>query len=144
MKLAPSCTRGANLFSDPCALPGVREEAAREFCHRWLAAWTGNHPELLIRFYAPGAYYSDPARPGGLRGHDEILPYFRKLLAKYPDWTWEPREVFPIERGFVLKWLAAVPTPRGDVTAEGLDLVEVDGEAIARNEVYFDSRVLGP
>jgi len=26
-------------------------EQAKEFCERWLPAWTGNRPDLLISFY---------------------------------------------------------------------------------------------
>jgi len=40
-------------------------EAARAFAARWLPAWTGNDPERLVAFYAPGATYIDPAVPRG-------------------------------------------------------------------------------
>ena len=43
-------------------------KAAQELCGRWLAAWTGNRPDVLIDFYSSDAFYSDPARWAGLRG----------------------------------------------------------------------------
>jgi len=113
-------------------------KAAQELCGRWLPAWTGNQPDSLIDFYAVDAFYRDPARPGGLRGHAEILPYFKRLLAQNPRWTWEPMELFPTEKGFTAKWKATIPVGGKVVTEYGMDIVEVSGGKIVRNEVYFD------
>ncbi|SRR5579872_3066269 len=107
------------------------------FCHDWLAAWTGNAPEKLWDFYTDDAYYSDPARPDGLRGA-EILPYFRKLLAQNPHWIWRADEIIPTAQGFCLKWRATIPNGNGTVEAVGLDIVELRVGKISRNEVYFD------
>lgn len=109
------------------------------FCSRWLPAWTGDRPEALIEFYAEDALYLDPARPQGIRGRERLLEYFRKLLARNPAWEWRALEVFPTEQGFVLKWQADIPVPRGSVRVQGLDIVELRGERIVRNEVYFDT-----
>jgi steroid delta-isomerase-like uncharacterized protein len=108
------------------------------FCNQWLAAWTGNQPEKLISFYSEDAFYSDPANSGGLRGHSEILPYFQKLLAKNPDWIWKALEIIPTEKGFTLKWRAAVPVKEKTLQLVGLDIVELRDGKIMRNEVYFD------
>ena len=35
-------------------------EKAKEFCEKWLAAWTGNRPEYLVSFYSDDAFCSDP------------------------------------------------------------------------------------
>lgn len=120
----------------------MQQEEARAFCQRWLAAWTGNQPERLLQFYAEDAYYRDPARPGGLHGHAEMRPYFVKLLAANPTWKWEPLEVFPTERGFTLKWQAAIPMNERTVVEIGLDIVELADGLVTRNEVYFDRLAL--
>jgi SnoaL-like domain len=120
----------------------MQHDEAREFCQTWLAAWTGNQLERLLGFYAEDAFYRDPARPGGLRGHAEMRPYFVKLLAANPTWTWEPLEIFPTERGFSLKWQAAIPQGDRTVVEIGLDIVELADGRITRNEVYFDRLAL--
>jgi hypothetical protein len=107
------------------------------FCHEWLAAWTGNRPDLLLSFYAEDAFYSDPARPR-LKGHGALLPYFQKLLFKNPDWIWKALEVIPTEKGFTLKWEASIPLKEKIVRRVGLDIVECKKGKITRNEVYFD------
>jgi hypothetical protein len=120
----------------------MQHDEARAFCQQWLTAWTGNQPEQLLGFYAEDAFYRDPARPGGLQGHAEMRPYFVKLLAANPTWTWEPLEVFPTERGFSLKWQAAIPMGDRTVVEIGLDIVELADGRITRNEVYFDRMAL--
>ena len=112
---------------------------ARVFAERWLPAWTGNDPERLASFYSEDAIYLDPARPDGVKGKPAILEYFRKLLARYPDWVWTQIEGIPMEGGFLNKWLARIPN--GDKTLEivGVCFVQLDEAGkIRRNEVYFD------
>ncbi|MFW9799197.1 MAG: nuclear transport factor 2 family protein [Candidatus Thorarchaeota archaeon] len=114
------------------------EKDALEFCKEWLSAWTGNQPEKLIEFYTKDAFYKDPANPNGLKGHDEILPYFRKLLERNPEWKWEVVEVYPTKNGFTFKWRAEIPVGSKVIEEEGVDIVEILFRKISRNEVYFD------
>jgi len=108
------------------------------FCQNWLTSWTGNNPEKLISFYSKTAYYQDPANPKGLKGHEEIFPYFKKLLAGNPKWIWQMTEAYPTEKGFILKWKATIPVKSEEITEYGMDIVELKGDKIIRNEVYFD------
>ncbi len=110
----------------------------QQFCNDWLNSWTGNKPEDLLKFYTPDAFYSDPANPEGLKGHDAMRPYFSKLLAKNPEWKWTATEIFAIEKGFTLKWQANIPVNGRELILQGLDIVEMQGGQISRNEVYFD------
>ncbi|HPA72135.1 MAG TPA: nuclear transport factor 2 family protein [Spirochaetota bacterium] len=116
--------------------------AAVALCDRWLPAWTGNTPSHLITFYAQDAFYSDPTVKNGLKGRDALLPYFTKLLGNNPEWKWTREEVFPAEKGFTLKWKAVIPVRGAEIVEYGLDIVEVKGGLITRNEVYFDTRAL--
>ena len=109
-----------------------------KFCNEWLEHWTGNMPEKLIMFYTEDALYIDPANRDGLHGHEEILPYFEKLLAANPDWTWKPLEIIPTEEGCILKWECAIPVGERIINEKGLDIVELRGQRVSRNEVYFD------
>jgi hypothetical protein len=111
---------------------------AFDFCSRWLPLWTDNRPEVLIEMYTEDALYRDPARPQGVEGRAALLDYFRKLLARNPDWVWTADEVYPIEGGFTLRWKATIPAGSQVVETTGLDLVFVDDGRISRNEVYFD------
>lgn len=115
---------------------------AMAFCDRWLPLWTGNRPEDLAAIYAPDAFYRDPAKPEGIQGRAALLPYFRKLLATFPDWSWKADEVFPLDGGFVLRWQANIPVGGKVIVETGLDLVLVRGELVLRNEVYFDRAAL--
>lgn len=112
---------------------------AEKFCHNWLPAWSGNNPENLIEFYSPDSYYSDPVVKQGLNGHDEILPYFKKLLKNNPGWCWIYKEIFPTDKGFILKWKVTIPVGGIEVIEFGMDIVEIVNKHITRNEVYFDT-----
>ena len=116
----------------------MKKEEILDFCGKWLPAWHGNRPSDLIEFYSDDALYIDPANKAGLKGRGQILPYFKKLLAANPDWTWEPIDVFPTDLGFVAKWKAIIPVGSKVITECGMDIVEMQGEQIRKNEVYFD------
>jgi SnoaL-like domain len=117
-------------------------EKAMDFCNRWLPAWSGNRPDVLISFYAKDAFYSDPFLPQGLKGSDKILAYFKKFISFYPDWKYNAVEIFPTEKGFTLKWKVTLPVKNDTIVAYGLDIVETANDKIKRNEVYFDTASL--
>ena len=109
-----------------------------DLCDAWLAAWTGDRPDHLLSFFAPDAVYRDPATRGPLTGHAALGPYFRKLLARNPDWRWTRRELIPTAAGFTLNWRAAIPVGDTLIEEDGLDIVELRAGLITPNEVYFD------
>jgi hypothetical protein len=126
-------------------MPGLNAldaHEAREFAERWLPAWTGNDPERLASFYADDAYYADPAIPNGVRGRAHLLAYFRKLLARYPDWVWTQRGSIPLADGFLNEWHASIPVGPGRVELDGVCTVQLRANLIYRNEVYFDRSAL--
>jgi len=117
----------------------MTKEQAREFASIWLPAWTGNNPEKLVGFYSDDVLYLDPAIPNGVCGKDELLSYFRKLLAQNPDWVWTQIEPIPMEDGFLNKWLAKIPVGSKTIECIGVCFVQFDDDGlIRRNEVYFD------
>jgi hypothetical protein len=117
---------------------GFSEADARTFAEKWLPAWSGNRPELLVSFYAPDAVYSDPAIPDGVRGRDALLAYFTKLLAQNPDWVWVHRGSIPMPDGFLNRWHASIPVGEGIVEADGVCTVQVRDHLIYANHVFFD------
>jgi len=110
----------------------------QSFTEKWLSSWTGNQPEILLDFYTEDAFYSDPAKPNGLMGKEQLFAYFKKLLQRNPNWKWTIVEIFETEKGFTLKWKAEIPIGLENLIIYGLDIVEITNNKISRNEVYFD------
>ena len=117
---------------------GMNADDAKAFAERWLPAWSGNRPELLASFYSPDAVYSDPAIPDGVRGHDAVLEYFTKLLARNPDWVWVHRGSIPMQDGFLNLWRASIPVGERTVEAQGVCSVQLRDGLIYANHVFFD------
>ena len=117
---------------------GMRAAEARAFSEKWLPAWTGNRPDLLASFYSMDAVYSDPAVPGGVRGHDAILRYFSKLLGRNPDWVWTHTGSIPMQDGFLNHWHASIPVAGHTIEADGVCTVQLRDSLIYANHVYFD------
>lgn len=109
-----------------------------QFATEWLDAWHGNNPNKLLTYYADDALYADPAKRNGLKGKEQLRPYFEKLLAANPQWVWKVTEVIPTTKGFTLKWHAQIPVGNTVLEETGLDIVELNGNLITRNEVWFD------
>jgi hypothetical protein len=82
--------------------------------------------------------YSDPAIPQGVRGHDALLAYFRKLLAGNPEWVWVQRGSIPMQDGFLNLWHASIPEGGRTVEAEGVCTVQLRDGPIYANHVFFD------
>jgi hypothetical protein len=123
-------------------LTALDADEAREFAARWLPAWTGNDAELLVSFYTDDVYYADPGIPRGVRGRDQLLGYFRKLLAYNPKWVWTHRGSIPLADGFLNEWHASIPVGSGVVEVDGVCTVQLRAGLIYRNEVFFDRSAL--
>jgi ketosteroid isomerase-like protein len=117
---------------------GLDAAEARAFAERWLPAWTGNDPERLAAFYADDTFYYDPAIPQGVRGRAALLAYFRRLLARNPDWVWTHRGSMPLADGFLNLWHASIPAGGRTIEVDGVCTVQLRAGLIYRNEVYFD------
>lgn len=117
----------------------MTNEEAREFTNRWLPTWTGNKPDELIAFYADDAFFLDPGRPQGIKGKDQLLAYFTKVLSNNPTWAWTQVEPIPIEDGFLNKLQARIPVGDKIVECVGLCFLQFNEQGkIKRNEIYFD------
>lgn len=117
---------------------GFDAAQAAAFAQRWLPAWTGNRPDLLLSFYTEDAFYADPAIPRGVRGRDALRAYFTRLLARYPQWVWTHRGSIPLADGFLNKWHASIPVGDQVVEVDGVCTVQLRGRHIYSNEVFFD------
>ena len=121
-------------------MKSMTKEQAKDFAAKWLPAWTGNNPEKLAAFYSENAFYLDPGIPNGVKGKEELLKYFQKLLAQNPQWVWTQIEGIPLEDGFLNKWHASIPVGSETVECVGVCFVQFDEQGkIRRNEVYFDA-----
>jgi len=101
----------------------------------WLKAWSDKDVDTLCGFYADDCVYKDPQTAGGLNGNAALRAYLSQLFAATPPMRYEPEEVWPIPGGFCGRWYCTI----GDAAApamRGFDLVILDGERIALNEVY--------
>ena len=83
-------------------------------------------------------FYCDPALPNGVRGREALLAYFRRLLAHNPDWVWTQRFAFPLEGGFLNFWHARIPVGARTLELDGVCTVQLRGDRIAANQVFFD------
>ena len=114
-------------------------EKAQEFASRWLPAWTGNDPERLASYYSDNCLYIDGSVPNGVKGKDQLIRHFSKLLGDNPEWVWTQLEAIPMEGVFLNKWLARIPVGSDTLEVVGVCLVQFDEDGkISRNEVYFD------
>ncbi|MEH3048087.1 YybH family protein [Sphingomonas adhaesiva] len=99
----------------------------------WLARWTAKDVPGLLGFYAEDCRYMDPQTAGGITGHAALEAYLTQLFAATPAMTYTPDETWPIPGGFCGRWYCDI---EGGGRLRGFDLVLLDGDRIALNEVY--------
>lgn len=103
---------------------------------RWLQAWTDKDVDRLCGFYAEDCDYKDPQTPAGLKGQEALRAYLTGLFAATPAITYTPDETWPIPGGFCGRWYAEFEHEGVKGQMRGFDLVILDGDRIALNEVY--------
>jgi ketosteroid isomerase-like protein len=113
---------------------------------RFLAAWTSQDIERVLDCYTDDVRYHDPNTRGDVMGRDSLRRYLTRLFAGW-QMTWAAREVFDLDGqdGVAFLWHATFRRPGDDrvIKIDGMDLAVLQGDRVARNEVYFDRSALG-
>jgi hypothetical protein len=102
----------------------------------WLKAWTDKDVDRLCAFYAEDCVYKDPQTAAGLTGNAALRAYLTGLFAATPPMTYTPDEVWPISGGFCGRWYCEIGEGGSGGRMRGFDLVILEGDRIALNEVY--------
>lgn len=123
------------------------QQKVEQVAETFLSAWNSQIVERVLGCYTADASYLDPNTNGYVEGADALSHYLTKLFAEW-QMTWKLREAFPFigENGAAVLWTASLRRTNSDdsVEIDGMDLVLMDGELIARNEVYFDRVAIAP
>ena len=103
---------------------------------RWLKAWSDKDVDHLVAFYADDCVYKDPQTAAGLKGQAALRDYLTGLFAATPPMIYTPDETWPIPGGFCGRWYCEIGEGGSGGRLRGFDLVILDGDRIALNEVY--------
>lgn len=111
---------------------------------RFMEAWNSERIDRILDVYHLEVRYRDPNTRGEVKGREALRHYLARLLSAW-SMRWETREVIPLLRsgdplGCALLWRAElVHRDSGSrFHLEGMDLLELRGALVVRNEVYFD------
>lgn len=115
---------------------------------QFLGAWNTQEVDRVVACYTEDVRYRDPNTRGHVEGRAALERYLAKLFAGWR-MHWSLREAFLFDDGdgCSVLWRASFERPSAPglrVEVDGMDLVTVRGDRIARNEVYFDRSVLAP
>lgn len=119
----------------------MTEEEMKNFTDKWLPCWEGGKSQAakLIQFYHKDAELVDPNHVEGLKGHEQLLPFFEKMLKTYPDWKFQVEELIPTADGFVFLYQVDIPF-EGTVfkNFRGVDVMKVQDGLITSHKGYYD------
>jgi len=107
-----------------------------DFNARWLQAWSDKDVPRLVAFYADDCVYKDPQTAAGLKGQARLTEYLTGLFGATPQMIYTPDETWPIPGGYCGRWYCEIGPGGAGGRMRGFDLVILDGERIALNEVY--------
>ena len=125
----------------------MNESEYLQHAERVYDAWNRQDVEAVVACYTPDLRYRDPNTRGTVEGADAFGRYLTKLFGAW-QMHWATREAFMIAGldGAAVLWRATLWRKDGadQVEVDGMDLVVMEGDLIARNEVYFDRALLAP
>jgi ketosteroid isomerase-like protein len=122
-------------------------ETMLALAEEFLGAWNTQAVERVLSCYTTDLDYRDPNTRGAVRGAEAMRRYLSKLFGRWQmHWSLREAYLFDDGHGCTVLWHATFRLPDGDTTIEidGMDLVEVRGDRISRNEVCFDRAQLAP
>ncbi|MCZ7528737.1 MAG: nuclear transport factor 2 family protein [Acidimicrobiia bacterium] len=123
----------------------VDTDRLHRLADEFLGAWNTQEVDAVLDCYTPDVRYRDPNTRGHVEGAEALGRYLAKLFAGWR-MRWRKRELYALaEDGAAVLWTATLaPHGREDeaVEVDGMDLVLLEGDRIARNDVYFDRAAL--
>lgn len=120
----------------------MNRERLEKLTEDFLAAWNSQDVERVLACYTDDLRYRDPNTRGEVTGREGMRRYLTRLFAGWR-MRWVKREVHYLadRDGVALLWFATFRHAGGDGPSfeiDGMDLALLDGDRIARNDVYFD------
>jgi ketosteroid isomerase-like protein len=118
-----------------------------ELAERFLGAWNTQDVQSVLDTYTPDVVYRDPNTRGEVQGSESLRHYLTRLFEDWQmHWSLRDAHLFEGGDGCAVLWHAELARKGGDkkVEVDGMDLVLVRDDRIARNEVYFDRVQLLP
>ncbi len=123
----------------------MNHEHRDQLVDRFLTAWNSQNVERVLACYTTDVRYRDPNTRGEVAGRDAMRRYLARLFGAWT-MTWAKREVFELAGmdGVAFLWRATFlrSGATGVVEIDGIDLVLLRGDRVARNEVQFDRALL--
>ncbi len=117
------------------------EQRMYELTDKFLEAWNTQDVESVVATYTPDLVYLDPNTRGEVQGSEAMRRYLTKLFEVWQmHWSMRAARLFEGGDGCTVLWHAELARKGAEkkVEIDGMDLVLVRDDRIARNEVYFD------
>jgi len=116
----------------------MKKKELEKYVNGYLKSWTGNNPKKVLKYFGKGATFVDPLNPEGLSGKKSIESYIVPLLGKNKEWKWEISELIPNKNGCIVKSKAIIPLAKKKAEVNCVEIIELKGQKIIRNEIFFD------
>ena len=121
------------------------ETMMREMAVSVLEAWNTQDVDTVANCYTEDVSYLDPNTRGYVSGREDLKRYLGKLFAAWRmTWAFKDGFLFKGGDGCAVLWHATIRKHDGEKVLEfdGMDLVLMRDDKVARNEVYFDRTAL--
>ena len=98
--------------------------------------------EALVEIHAEGCSVGNVAVSKTFSGHEGLREFWTDYRKTFDEMKSEFRNVFATGEGAALEWTTQ-GTSNGDaVSYDGVSILEIEGDKVARFMAYFDSRAL--
>lgn len=116
----------------------MKKKELSKYINSYLKSWNGNNPKKVLKYFGKNATFIDPANPDGINGKVDLQSYLVPLLKKNSEWKWSVTELIPSKNGCIVKSKALIPLAKKKAEVNCVEIIELKGEKIVRNEIFFD------
>ncbi len=117
----------------------------QDFIARVIDAWNTQDAQKVIECYAPEGEYKDPFTRGPIKGRQALKAYLEKVFCAW-EMRWEVLEIFPHASGdgatIISKGRYKKSGDEKERTFQKVEIAILENGLIARNEIFFDARLL--
>jgi uncharacterized protein (TIGR02246 family) len=110
------------------------------------AAWNAQDTSALVSLYTEDVVFQNhTAGEAPVSGREAVLTHIAGIFERWPDLRFSGRRLYVTPDVCVSEWTATATTADGRrVEWDGVDVMPIQGGAIARKDVYSTSHIARP
>ena len=136
------CVSSENMVGVRALLTEIEQLMPSAFEMEEIHAFQGAEGSQTVEIHAEDCEVGNVSVSETFRGHEGLREFWTEYRKTFDEMKYTFRNVFATKEGAALEWTTQGTSNGDSVAYDGVSILEIEGDKVARFMAYFDSRTL--